>query len=1545
MREEPDADRKVPRRFYSDDRHILFCGKSDEPLTLLAKRSVAIPFPEHKFGKAKSSQAIVVLCSGGCSVTPEAPEVASEIGTATEDERWCSWADVQPTAREKLVEEQLERTHREYSRLFQQHGCLPKPADGVKTITCRACFDPSPDHLLSAIGTTRRMTPSNGRAILHYMHHRPPSSPAMRDEGGLLVRCPDTSLEKSLHLQHVHEQLRSPALYIFDCPHAGRLTHALNDMVPASDDVVALGTCGQMELLPWEQLGLPSDLFTACLMSPLRAALNFYRWRSNRMVSEKPLSALGLVVGRMQDRNSPLGELTAIFTAITDAIAWNSLPTKLFLRLFREDGTVAQLCRNFLLAARILHSYGLSATSRPSLPSMHDHRLWDTWDTTLELFLVRLSQSQSPSVQSAVKMGPCEFFEEQMAAFAVWLRFFQSPDPSMDVEQVIAPAELPVMLQALLHPSCRCRVQALHLLASFVDLGSWAAQLTMLMGIRPYLSKLLALDDSGVEQLEVAGLAVTVWTKILVADGGQEGLPGKDTYKVFMRVALSQSLSDYHRGLAYACLAVACKGRPAIQQGLFASRVLDLVVDVLSGKSRQPQRIFRWMAALLCAEVCNGCENIAAAALDGGTAEALVQSLGDVSPEVRASAVYAIGCILTALPQAQSESDAKHEGRRLWLARITMWSFCRQLDGSAKPLLAGQLPTSHGVALDSAFLNEASALVRHELLCTLDTSGSVPARVPRVSTLGTVSSQGRLAPLPTCRDESSTSEQGDEDGSSSHSSSCATTPTLGPARAPFLRPNSSIGAMSVAAAHQQELRFMDLLLPGSATRRSRHGSTQLPQAARSATGLALGSLRKVVSESNLSRLRMGFSSDVEGDDEPVSASESVSKPESAVFPWTVNYLQQANSLSELEMSCQGESRVVLRLCEAGPPPVPLRDGSEASANAEPGRPQCFWGQHNVDDKPGYINYDSTCGCCTPVSLPSRPAPPFVTFGPTKRRGSSSLFGSGQGVGQGGKEEGLRPWRRAASSSLFGQEQPSSFSDRLLSSGQDAQSMAPHTPTNPLAPSPGPRPLRTRCYLPAPDQSVLAKDTSWEKANTQASGTVSSSFSPRTVTSRALQAMGQEPMVDVSLGSACASHIGGGWSPTAMPMPALWLHPSMSRCIVRETSGSLTIVDYSMPSRPVVRALEPRDSPQDSQAQPGARWSQASSFGLPGSVLRQSTLPALPHSKSSGSMRGTLPRPAVTQVALIDTTGGQASDDVDPHSCVLCCGSDDGSVQICKCWGCRHHEPAIISNFQALARRPSASPCISWMQTLGRLVVAGRDAQIRIWDLDREQLLSSFKHNNMHCVTALAQCLGSKYVPCCAGTDGLVFAGCGDGSTLALDPRIPKGLVHRHDGLSAMPVVGISPCLRSSSESRSTTMVAATDLHGNVDLWDLRAKMSKGSRRLEGRQSVAGQDHPLAMSQALPGCSYLACAWPSLGDEGAHVTIEDLLTSEHCAILPLRPSLQPRALSFSPSPCMLGVLAQDDTDAGPEGAACAEDYRALDRRCNRLLLFSSAQRRE
>jgi regulatory associated protein of mTOR len=109
------------------------------------------------------------------------------------------------------------------------------------------------------------------------------------------------------------------------------------------------------------------------------------------------------------------GELNWIFTAITDTIAWNTLPRDLFQKLFRQDLLVASLFRNFLLAERILRSYDCTPIASPALPPSFRHPMWSAWDLSLDVAL-----SQLPDIlQNKRAYVHSSFFEEQLTAFQV----------------------------------------------------------------------------------------------------------------------------------------------------------------------------------------------------------------------------------------------------------------------------------------------------------------------------------------------------------------------------------------------------------------------------------------------------------------------------------------------------------------------------------------------------------------------------------------------------------------------------------------------------------------------------------------------------------------------------------------------------------------------------------------------------------------------------------------------------------------------------------------------------------------------------------------------------------------------------------------------------------------------------------------------------------------------------------------------------------------------------------------------------------------------
>ncbi len=228
--------------------------------------------------------------------------------------------------------------------------------------------------------------------------------------------------------------MSSPSIFVFDCSHAGVVlnlfvkfadqidkeleearrnliqnpllspttghsTPQIPPLLPTASPMqdILLGGCGENELLPMNP-ELPADLFTSCLTTPIKIALRWYVLQKNisRLNPNIDQDMIDKIPGTVTDRKSMLGELNWIFTAVTDTIAWNSLPKDIFQRLFRQDLLVASLFRNFLLAERIMRSYGCHVCSRPALPPMFEHRLWLV---KLVFFPDVLEQSSNISLQ------------------------------------------------------------------------------------------------------------------------------------------------------------------------------------------------------------------------------------------------------------------------------------------------------------------------------------------------------------------------------------------------------------------------------------------------------------------------------------------------------------------------------------------------------------------------------------------------------------------------------------------------------------------------------------------------------------------------------------------------------------------------------------------------------------------------------------------------------------------------------------------------------------------------------------------------------------------------------------------------------------------------------------------------------------------------------------------------------------------------------------------------------------------------------------------
>jgi len=418
----------------------------------------------------------------------------------------------------------------------------------------------------------------------------------------------------------------------------------------AMNDMILLGACGVKEILP-QNAALPADLFTSCLTTPIKVALRWFCDRSLLKHEGLNLDMIDRVPGKQTDRKTLLGELNWIFTAITDTIAWNILPRPLFQKLFRQDLLVASLFRNFLLAERIMRAFGCMPLSYPTLPPTHQHPMWHAWDLAAETCLAQLPGllSGDPSIEYV----PSAFFTEQLTAFEVWLEHGSRHKPP--------PEQLPIVLQVLLSQSHRLR--ALVLLGRFLDMGTWAVELALSVGIFPYVLKLLQTTANELRQI-----LVFIWTKILALDQSCKNDLTKDTsflyFIKFLESSDASSPPESKAGAAF-ILSVICHDHPKGQKVCASAQLMDVCLSALHSS---PSNLVSGSSTLLAQWLClclgklweNSFE-LSIAALNVGVQEKLSVLLGSASAKVRASAVFALGSLVSLVKNAKTFEEAREE--------------------------------------------------------------------------------------------------------------------------------------------------------------------------------------------------------------------------------------------------------------------------------------------------------------------------------------------------------------------------------------------------------------------------------------------------------------------------------------------------------------------------------------------------------------------------------------------------------------------------------------------------------------------------------------------------------------------------------------------------------------------------------------------------------------------------------------------------------------------------------------------------------------------
>lgn len=509
-------------------------------------------------------------------------------------------------------------------------------------------LDPTTDETRKYSSTLRRNA-RNERVLFHYNGH---GVPKPTTSGEIWVFNRNYTQYIPLSLYDLQSWIGAPSLFVYDCSDAGLIISNFNRFAdkhqlefedarrrdPSVEfvdfsDCIHLAACREKESLPTNP-ELPADVFTSCLTDPITMAVRFFILQ-NPLPSKVATRDAHNIPGKVSERRTPIGELNWIFTAITDTIAWNSLPKPLFKKLFRQDLMVAALFRNFLLAQRIMRVYHCHPVSHPDIPQTHDHPLWRSWDLAVELILAQLPDLQAEARgEKEYAYRHSEFFSEQLTAFEVYLT-------QGAVEQKI-PEQLPIVLQVLLSQVHRLR--ALILLSKFLDLGPWAVNLALSIGIFPYVLKLLQS-----QAIELKPVMVFIWARILAVDQScQADLLKDNGYQYFINILNPNSgipilNASEHRAMCAFIVAMFCKD---YNQGQRASLSTELVESCLDHLKDMANPLLRQWSCLCLSKLWVNYEEAKWVGIRCMAHERLCELVLDPVTEVRAAMLYALTAFL-----------------------------------------------------------------------------------------------------------------------------------------------------------------------------------------------------------------------------------------------------------------------------------------------------------------------------------------------------------------------------------------------------------------------------------------------------------------------------------------------------------------------------------------------------------------------------------------------------------------------------------------------------------------------------------------------------------------------------------------------------------------------------------------------------------------------------------------------------------------------------------------------------------------------------------
>ncbi|KAI6646536.1 hypothetical protein LOD99_12657 [Oopsacas minuta] len=499
------------------------------------------------------------------------------------------------------------------------------------------------------------------RVLFHYNGH---GVPKPTQNGEIWIFNKDYTQYIPLSIYDLIIWIGAPSVFVWDCALAGLVVKWYNTFAEQRQkdqakygvtqvpdykaNSIHLAACSEDELLPIHPL-MPSDLFSATLTTPIKVSILSFSYQNRDLIpwaDNITLERIDALPGKIADRRSLVGELNWVFTAITDTIAWTTLPRDLFLRLFRQDLLVASLFRNFLLADRLMRYYGCVPVSHPPLPPTYKHHLWLSWDNTLNSLLKEMDiYKDTPYPNPLHRSHSTEFFTEQIKCFS---RCLNACSYSPDINS--PPEQLPILLQVLL--SKADRLSALNLLCTYMDEGPQAVHLVLSVGIFPYVLKLLHSSF-----VELKRLMIYIWAKILAVEPDcKVDLVREKSFEYFVNAVKDTSLEPEYRSMSCFVLSRICDDYPLGNEACFNIELGFVCLSQLEMCPNSQPFLLQWLCLCL-SRFWQGSEQAISSAHRSSAHEILYPLMNNQSPEVRACAISALSALTSQSQVPSQKSD------------------------------------------------------------------------------------------------------------------------------------------------------------------------------------------------------------------------------------------------------------------------------------------------------------------------------------------------------------------------------------------------------------------------------------------------------------------------------------------------------------------------------------------------------------------------------------------------------------------------------------------------------------------------------------------------------------------------------------------------------------------------------------------------------------------------------------------------------------------------------------------------------------------------